>query len=338
MKLNNKYLNLKKILEIYNERYARREELEDELDLSKDQVGRIITLLKKMNIFENFEKGNNKISENLYNKSIFNSKEFNIALLASLAYVEEDKSKEIIKYFFKDTIKNLTFAITNNYSRNFQENIIKLIDESKYNIFASIIKDNNNTSKTCCNVSFIESERRENIIPLEFFIFDDSWFICAYFVKNKKIDIIDTKNIESAIRVDYNFSDYINISDVDKCIKRYISEKNIMTEELVLLRLNPTTLSLLVEFDLISSYEIFENRNNDNEKLFLLNINRSSDELSKINIDNLISNIDTPEDLIENKRIVFYEEDTKSYIIKTKLSKSKLKFILNAFDNIQQIK
>ncbi|MBU3014019.1 hypothetical protein KO488_04560 [Poseidonibacter lekithochrous] len=333
MKLNNKYLNLKKILEIYNDRYARREELEYELDLSKDQVGRIITLLKNMEIFE---KGNNKISENLYNKSIFNTKEFNIALLASLAYVEEDKSKEIIKYFFKDTTKNLTFAITNNYSRNFQENLIKLIDERKYKFFASIIKDNNNALKTCCKVSFIESERSENIIPLEFFIFEDSWFICAYFVKNKKIDIIDTKNIEDVTLVKYDFSDYINISDIEKCIKRYISEKNIMTEELVLLRLNPITLSLLVEFDLVSSYEIFEDRNND--KLFLLNINRFNDELSKINIDNLISNIDTPEDLVENKRIVFYEEDTKNYIIKTKLSKSKLKFILNSFNNIQQIK
>lgn len=338
MKENKNYLNLKKMLKIYTERYIRREELEEKLELSKDQIGRVITLLKKIEVFENYEKGNNRISENLYNKSIFDSTEFNIVLLASLAYLEETKSKEIIKYFFKDTMKNLTFAISNRYSRNFQENIIKLLDVDKYKNFASIIKENSSASKIVCNILIIETNKIEEIIPLEFFIFNNSWFICAYFVRNKKMEIIDSRNIEYLKLLKSDYKNYINLNDIDKCIKDYIIKENKKIEELVVLRLNPETLSLLIEFNLVSEYELFEDNKKKDNKLFLLNKNNLDERLIKINFANLALNPNIKEEIIKNQKINFYEDDTKSYIIKVKLTKSMLNFILNFFDSVEQLK
>jgi hypothetical protein len=76
----------------------------------------------------------------------------------------------------------MTFSIANRYSKNFPKNIIELLDKEKYSNFASIIKENNaNSRKIICKILVIETQETEEIIPLEFFIFNDSWYICAYF-------------------------------------------------------------------------------------------------------------------------------------------------------------
>lgn len=339
------YENIKKMLNIYHSRSANREELKNyDNDLTENKIGTIITLLNNINLLksERFEKGNNKLRDDLYNKNIFNSKDFNIALLASLAYTEDDDAKEIIEYIFKTTIQNMTFSIANRYSKNFPKNIIELLDKTKYVSFASIIKENNvNFRKIVCKILVIETDEIEEIIPLEFFIFNDSWYICAYFLKNNKLDIIDSKNIEYVINQKTRIQNSIPNFDIEKCIRNYIVKENKKDELFVILRLNPETLSLLIEFGLIleNEYEIFEDNMKNNNKLFLLGKHISNQkELSKINLNEIYLESNIDEEIIFDKKISFYEDDSKKYIIKTKLTKQKLDLILNLFNTVEELK
>lgn len=338
------YENMKKILNVYHNRSANREELKNyDNDLTENKIGTIITLLNNINILksERFEKGNNRLKDDLYNKNIFNSKDFNIALLASLAYTEDENAKEIIKYIFKTTTQNMTFSIANRYSNNFSKNIIELLDKEKYSNFASIIKENNiNLRKIICKILVIETHEIKEIIPLEFFIFNDSWYICAYSLENNKLDIIDSKNIEYVINQRIKTKDGIPNLDIEKCIRDYIIKENKKDELFVMLRLNPETLSLLIEFGLIleKEYEIFEDNMKNDNKLFLLGKDILDKKvLLEVNLNEtyLESNID--EEIIFDKKISFYEDDSKKYIIKTKLTKQKLSFILNSFSNVEHI-
>lgn len=333
-----RYENIKNILNIYYETAAARKTLEEKLNIEKDSTRPIITRLNKMNLLD--KQGNfNKLKEDLWNKTIFNDKKFNIELLASLAYSEEEDSKEIMEYFFKTTISNLIFSIANKYSKSFQENIKELVDKEKYTQFSLMIIENKkeNISKNSCEIKLISTRETKKIIPLEFFIFDNSWFICAYFIKEKKIGIVDSKDIENTINNLGNSYDYINYKDVEKHIKDYIIKENKKNEEFVILRLNPETLSLLIDFGLLiqDNYELFEDNMKDQNRLFFLNQSTLNEKLSKININEININTDIEEKIIYDKKIHFYEDDSRKYIIKTKLTRHKLNFILNFFSEVE---
>jgi hypothetical protein len=333
-----RYENIKNILNIYYETAAARKTLEEKLNIEKDSTRPIITRLNKMNLLD--KQGNfNKLKEDLWNKTIFYDKKFNIELLASLAYSEEEDSKEIMEYIFKTTISNLIFSIANKYSKSLQENMKELIDKKKYNQFTLMIKENKkeNISKNSCEIKLISTRETKKIIPLEFFIFDKSWFICAYFIGEKKIGIIDSKDIENTINNLGNSYDYIDYRDVEKHIKDYIINENKKNEEFVILRLNPETLSLLIEFGLLiqDNYELFEDNMKDQNRLFFLNQSTLNEKLSKINIYETNINTDIEEKIIYDKKIHFYEDDSRKYIIKTKLTRHKLNLILNFFSEVE---
>lgn len=333
-----RYENIKNILNIYYETAAARKTLEEKLNIEKDSTRPIITRLNKMNLLD--KQGNfNKLKEDLWNKTIFNDKKFNIELLASLAYSEEEDSKEIIEYIFKTSISNLIFSIANKYSKSFQENIKELVDKEKYTQFSLMIIENKkeNISKNSCEIKLISTRETKKIIPLEFFIFDNSWFICAYFINEKKIGIVDSKDIENTINNLGNSYDYIDYRDIEKHIKDYIINENKKNEEFVILRLNPETLSLLIEFGLLiqDNYELFEDNMKDQNRLFFLNQSTLNEKLSKINIYETNINTDIEEKIIYDKKIHFYEDDSRKYIIKTKLTRHKLNFILNFFSEVE---
>lgn len=343
MAIKGKYENIKSMLNIYDKRNTNRKELEN-INLTRDQIGRIITILNNMKILENkgLEKGNNELRNDLYNKNIFDSKDFNIALLASLAYSEEENAEKVVEYIFKTIIKNMTFSIANRYSRSFQKNIKELIDVKKYSQFLRIIKENskNNFEKIICEIRFINPFNIQSIVPLEFFIFNDSWFICAYFLNSKTVGIIDSRNIESEIPRKGYLKEYINFDNVEKIIKEYIINENKKNEELTMLRLNPETLSLLIEFGLLiqDEYELFEDNKENEDRLFFLNETILSRKLNRINIDQINSSLDIEEKIIYNKKVNFYEDDTNKCIVKAKLTKNKLNFILSFFDNVELLK
>lgn len=333
-----RYQNIKNILNIYYETAAVRKTLEEKLNIEKDSTRPVITRLNKMNLLD--KAGNfNKLKEDLWNKTIFNDKKFNIELLASLAYSEEEDSKEIIEYIFKTSISNLIFSIANKYSKSFQENIKELVDKEKYTQFSLMIIENKkeNISKNSCEIKLISTRETKKIIPLEFFIFDNSWFICVYFISEKEIGIVDSKDIENTINNLGNCYDYINYGDVEKHIKDYIINENKKNEEFVILRLNPETLSLLIDFGLLiqDNYELFEDNMKDQNRLFFFNQSSLNEKLSKININEINIYTDIEEKIIYDKKIHFYEDDSKKYIIKTKLTKHKLNFILNFFSEVE---
>lgn len=336
MNKRNRHKNIKKILDVYSKCPVEKKTLEEILSVEKDSIRPIITTLNKNNLLDKICYGN-KLKDDIYNKTIFNDKNYNIDFVASLIYSEEENTEKIIKYMFRTSVDNMLFSIINKYSTNFQKNIEQLIDIKKYNQFALIIKENTkeNIDKIVCKINLTSTRKVETIIPLEFFIFDDSWFICAYFLDKRKITIIDAKDIDELTTLDDKNSNYINLGDVEKCIKDYILNHNNKNEEFVALRLNAETLSLLIEFGLLieNKYELFEDNTENTSRLNFIDQSILNKKLSENKVEDKLEN-----EIIFNKRITFYQEDTKKYIVKTKLTKHKLNFILSYFSNIDLIK
>ena len=85
-------------------------------------------------------------------------------------------------------------------------------------------------------------------------------------------------------------------------------------------------------------YEIFEDKMINNNKLFFVEQNIiEQKELSKINFNEIYQESDIEKEIVLNKRISFYSDDSKKYIIKTKLNKQILDLILTFFNDIEQV-
>ena len=88
-----------------------------------------------------------------------------------------------------------------------------------------------------------------------------------------------------------------------------------------------------------NEYEIFEDNMKNNNKLFLLGKHiLDQKELLKINLNEIYLESNIDDEIVFDKKISFYEDDSKKYIIKTKLSKQKLDLILNLFNTVEELK
>lgn len=332
MKKRDRYIDIKKMLNVYYETAVEAEVLEKNFSVKRNSIREIIRILNKSNLLNKIS-NTNKLKDDLYNKTIFDNKDNNLTFLASLMYAEEENSEKIINYMFKTSVDNMLFSIANKYSLNFHQNIKKLLDEKIYNQIILIIKENKkeNIEKIVCKITFISTIKVETIIPLELFIFNDSSFICAHSLDKKEFTFIDTKDIDDVITSSSKYSKYINFRGIEKYIKNYIISENNKNEEFVMIRLTPETLSLLLDFSLLleNKYEIFEDDTKNSNRLNFIDQSTLNKKLSENKI---------KDEIIFDKKISFYQEDTKKYIVKTKLTKHKLNFIINHFNNVEIIK
>lgn len=300
--------------------------------ISIDTVQNIITKLNKANIIYKFDKETNKIKNDLIDKTIFFNDNYNNNFIASIISREEVSSENTIKYFFKQIPDNLIFIITNRYNKNFNDQIIPLLDSKKYNAFSSLIINNTDTYKSVCRIN-----REEDIVPLELFIYNNSWYVLGYNIETKKNIIVDSYNISHFQKLNEDYSLYITDKQINETIEKFIKES--VKEEYFFLKLKPELLNMLLNFKLIDEeYTVYDEEKELNNKDFV-NISEKLIEnelIPKIKLFHInISNLEEEEKVLNDSILSFSKKDSKEYIFKIKTSN--YKFILDNFSGIETI-
>ena len=300
--------------------------------ISIDTVQNIITKLNKANMIYKFDKETNKIKNDLIDKTIFSNDNYNNNFISSIISREEVNSENTIKYFFKQIPDNLIFIITNRYSKNFNDQIIPLLDSKKYNAFSSLIINNTDIHKSTCRIN-----HEEDIVPLELFIYGSSWYVCAHNIKTKENIIIDSYNIKYFQKLNEYYSLYINDKQITETIEKFIKES--VKEEYFFLKLKPELLNILLNFKLIDEeYAVYDDEEIELNNKDFVNISEKLIEneiIPKIKLFHInISNLEE-EKVLNDSTLSFSKNDSKKYIFKIKTSN--YKFILDNFSGIETI-
>ena len=321
------------------------------MDISESTYAKFVTKLNDIKIIQPLSKGENIIKNEFLNHFYFNDKEKNSSIIAAIAHLEEKQAKfSILEYIFKLVPKNLLFMFSNNYSKEFDKNITKLMNYKKHKYFASVVEQNIETTKIICQIYNSKENLYIEIVPLELFIYENSWFITYYNIETNKLEVIDSFYIaESKISAKL-FQKYISFNEIDDTAKSFIN-KLFGKKETIILRLKPETLNLLVKFDLSDNYMVYEDEKiNENRKFFRdMNVddkNKSEKKITsskirlyEIDLKSINSDYSYDEfeniDFLKNNRILFNMEDSKKYFVKIEISSKKLKYILNNFKDIE---
>jgi hypothetical protein len=309
-------------------------------NISNDTYAKFITKLNDIKLLQTISKGENTVQDNYFNKTYFFDLEKNASIIASIAHLERKIIKvDIIKYLFKLVPNNLLFTVNNKFTRNFDNNILPLLDTDKYYYFKNIIATNTSSSKSICQIFNTKKSILELIIPLELFIYDSSWYVCYYDYKSKNVLIVDSLEISESYLLDEAFHEFIDENKINSAIKFYVNDLTIL-EEPIFLRLKPETLNLLLEFKLIDEFKIYNfiNKNyqfnfckqdkveilSNSQKYILQEIDyfKLSQTNNKINI---------------QKSMVFMKQKSRHYMIKIKCSQTRLEYILNKFPSIERV-
>lgn len=321
------------------------------MNISESTYAKFVTKLNDIKIIQPLSKGENIIKNEFLNHFYFNDKEKNSSIIAAIAHLEEKRIKfSILEYIFKLVPKNLFFMFSNNYSKEFDKNISKLMNYKKYKYFASIVQQNIETTKIICEIYNTKENMYREIVPLELFIYENSWFITYYNTQINKLEIIDSFYISESKISAKLFQKYISFNEIDHTVKSFIN-KLFEKKETIILRLKPETLNLLVKFDLSDNYIVYKDEEiNENQKFFRdINVNDKNKseknltsskiklheiDLKSINSDCLYDEFENI-DFLKNNRILFDMEDSKKYFVKIEISSKKLKYILNNFKDIE---
>lgn len=327
--MKEKYDKLKYIINKYYDCSLNKEQIVNEI-ITNDNVREAIKVFNKMCVLSSSSRGVNKLKDNLFDKSIFKTKEYNSSIIASLAYSEEEKSKDIINYIFKKVPDNLIFMCNNNYSENFNDKVISLLDSKKFSFFTTLINKNTDLHKSVCNIYHTSKNIYEKIAPLMLFIYNNSWYICAYDINNKEIIIINSFDISQAKELKETCSSYINDTQINKSIEIFV--KNSTKEEHFFLKFKPELLNIFLNKKLINhKYKVYEEITGTNGKKFF-----NDSKYYSINHKIRLSEIDTfnIEEYTSNYEILYFSKrNSKKYIFKIKTSN--IKYILKNFSDIE---
>lgn len=329
--MKERYDKLKYIINRYYDCSLNKEQIVNKIT-TNDNVREAIKIFNRMDILSSSRKGVNKLKDNLFDKSIFKTKEYNSSIIASLAYAEEEKSKNIINYIFKEVPDNLIFMCNNNYSENFNDKVISLLDKKKFSFFATLINKNTDIYKVVCNVYDTSKNIYEKIAPLMLFIYNSSWYICAYDINKKEIIIINSFDISQALELKEICSSYINDTLINKSVEIFV--KNSTKEEYFFLKFKPELLNIFLNKKLINhEYKVYEEITGTNDRNFF-----NDSKYYSINHKIRLSEIDTfnIEEYTSNYEILYFSKiNSKKYIFKIKTSN--IKYILKNFSDIEVI-
>lgn len=329
--MKSKYIKLKKIVnKLYSNTIKSIDLINNEI--TYDTVRGAIRSLNKFNLLsKKASKGHNNLNENLIDNSYFSIREYNTSLISSLVYSEDLETENIVKYIFNDVPYSITSSLINKYSKSIDDKFIDLIDSYKYQVFSTIINEFKESTKSICEIYNSEKYTKEEIVPLQIYIFEDSWYICVFDIKYDVIKLINSEHIDS-IRIKENFFyKFISSNEIDDYVNSYLQEQN--KEEVIYLTLSAETLSLLDKFKLITEFEIFEKKL-DFEKYRLNFVDTQA--FVKKNTKNQEKTKPLPISLEDFKETIEFEYYSyRKYIVKVKLSKNKIDMIKNLFPNIK---
>lgn len=315
-----KYL-VKKLLKL--------EEISKDLDDLKFQgitnniYRELITKLNYAKIIHSPIKGINYLKSDLLNKNYFFDNDKNISLISSIVHLEDNNQKQpILYYLFKAIPNRILFLINHNYSKNFNEKIIPLIDSKKFYFFKTLINKNSETFREIINIANSNKNIYEEIIPLELFIFKSSWYVCIYDVEKNEITIINSSDISGVIKTEKSFSLYISNKKINESIENFI-KNDAKDNEYFFIKLKPELLSLFLEYKNIDNvYEVYEEKGFINFERAFVNGNKkkyedkANEKIELFRVD--VSTVDKYS--FDTKHIYFQKSDDKKYIFKIKTS------------------
>ena len=298
--------------------------------ITKDVYKDFITKLNQSKIIYSPYKGSNFIKEDLINENYFFDEDYNSSVLSSVIHLEDKlKKSKVISYIFNSVPKRIKFMLNNHFSNKFNENFSMLLDnDHRFCYFSQIIKLNLNEIKNICRISIDDEVQDIDIVPLEYFIYENNWYLCCYNLKLNEIDIIcSSKIIKSILQLNRDFHQYINKKDIDSKIIQYV--ENFHKDEEFLIKVNVATLNQIIELSLTKKISVYEERekifNTSEKKKYYADVGRF--DIKNLNPKNNILKEDT---IIKiPKKVLLIEED---FIEKTKKEIKKVKKRLYKID------
>ncbi|QKJ22318.1 hypothetical protein [Poseidonibacter lekithochrous] len=328
--MKNKYIKLKKILNRFYLYTIKSTDLINN-EITYDNVRDAIRSLNKFNLLsKKTSKGYNVLNKKLLDKSVFFNKEYNVSLISSLVYSEDEKTEKILEYIFNEIPQNIYSSVYNKYSRTIDEKFIPLLDSEKYKVFSTIVENNIGSSKHIYEIYNDENSTYEKIVPLRVYILENSWFLCAFNLEKKEIVLIDSLFIATLKFLNLIFEEYISEKQIDEAFNNIIEGNEAL--ELIHYRITPELISYFDQFKLIKDYEIFEDVISFEERLNFIDSSDLTDKNTKVKFNNIV-------DLCSinplNSEIEFEDFLPKKYILVVKLSKYKISLIKNIFPNVE---
>jgi len=272
------------------------------------------TLNKDLPIFKHFFAGGD-YSNRGYAYEKVGKKDYDDNPYGGLSMI--DSSLEF-EYAIKKDLGIVTFFDSTMLSlevNKFNENFSMLLDnDHRFCYFSQIIKLNLNEIKNICRISIDDEVQDIDIVPLEYFIYENNWYLCCYNLKLNEIDIIcSSKIIKSILQLNRDFHQYINKKDIDSKIIQYV--ENFHKDEEFLIKVNVATLNQIIELSLTKKISVYEERekifNTSEKKKYYADVGRF--DIKNLNPKNNILKEDT---IIKiPKKVLLIEED---FIEKTK--------------------
>lgn len=313
--------------------------------ISKDVVRRYITIFNKFNLLKKSNRGN-KFNDELIDKNIFNRTSSNAYVISTLIAFKHSSTFNIIKYLFKDSVNETRNQLIYKYDKFLNEKLIPLVDKEKY---IKVLKQQiyNYTNTTKLSMEFKINDENLNLVIVEVFIQDETWYIVGYDTNKKKLEIYDQRDIINFDSSSYNNQiEYISHKTIENKIIDFIEHKSSFknSEETFYIKAPVGIINKLLSSELIKDFEIYyENLNfnylkeNDLDDVSKFSntkrIKNSTMYLSKINydIDRIIDDFNDVNDLEYSRFNKFIVEE--DYIFKVKTSSFKKDFIKSHFKN-----
>jgi len=311
--------------------------------LSESTIKAGLGKLKKANIITKTTKESNTYDSELIDRTFYNSVEQNAAILSSLITNEKDNSKTSFSYLFKEVPKNVSKAISHDYTKRFDKDILELMDNNKYKFFVFHIANLGSTEKPILEIESIYGDKAK-IVPLDMFISDHTWYLVAYNVNSKYLTTYNLHNTKkSKVITSETFKKYISKSEIDNFINTSVGINN---KDTYFIKTTTEALMILIASNLMDDYEIFMEDEEITEKISSYIESIGTNSMKRMNfsdeqtfttehLENLIpvnlqsvSNYDTSD---FNKEYTFETYVQKRLIIKITSSSKNKRIILEKF-------
>lgn len=324
MARNIKYSKLKYILSKFCDGLSKKENIIDhEASITKDNVQDAITVFKKINIIKkNGINGENKIIDNLFDKSFFSNTKYNQIVISSIAHTQDEFAKESLKYIFNDVSKRIVKSTVLKYQKRFDDSLLSLIDSEKYQKILSIIEHNQKEAFKLMYEVVFEDKLKHELIPADIIILDDKWFLFSFNVISQEYQFDDSSKIfsfEYKSDVPKMFAE----KEIEDKIDEFVGNTNIIEIEV---KLKAETLNSLIKLNLIEDYSIFKATEEDVNLSFMMSNQKEFKKIHKVYTNSTEL----------RKRFDFVNMDftSKTYLIKVKIKKINLKTLLQLYPNI----
>lgn len=261
MEENKTFLKLFKITEKYLKKTYLYKDLASDT-ISEDTIRRYITLFNEFKLLKKTSLGLNVFRDDLFDKNIFDDIHFNAFTISALINTKHQLTTEIFKYIFKDSVTETRKQFKYKYDKFFNEKVFCLANNEKYiKILNQRVYNRTNSSKL--SMEYEINNRIYKLIIIDMFIHEDSWFVVAYNIDSKKLEIYNQYDIKSFKNPKDNIQiKYIDIKILENIIVDFIESRSSSKEEILYVKAPLGIINNLLSTEIINDFEAYyENQN-----------------------------------------------------------------------------